>query len=75
MYNLISKQSSNLKPESLPMVLNFNGDMDISVHCAYIFPKKIILNNWCQNCAKNILANTNIRSHQGLLNETQFEKN
>ena len=37
-YNLISKKSSNLKPENLPMVLNFNGVIDICVHCAYIFP-------------------------------------
>ena len=38
-YNLISKKSLNPKPENLPMVSNFNGDIDICVHCAHIFPK------------------------------------
>ena len=32
------------------MILNFNGDMDIFVYCAYIFQK--MKNNLCKNCTQ-----------------------
>ena len=53
------------------MVSNFNGDM--CVLCKH-FSKKLIVSNLCKNCAKKILAITNVRSHQGLLNGTNLKK-
>ena len=74
-YNLISKKSSNLKPENLLMVLNFDcvTVIDIFVHCAYIFLNKN-RKTLVKKLRLKILANTNVRSHQGLSNDSNLKK-